>query len=75
MEMLDDGVAALGVPPASKQVMANFPVTIVINEFLMKLGTYMECPIFREVLVLDYKMQEFPSKHMFHPPCLKQWLV
>ncbi|KAH0767695.1 hypothetical protein KY285_003566 [Solanum tuberosum] len=37
LRMLDDGVAALGSPPASKQVMANLPVTIFIDEFLMNL--------------------------------------
>ncbi|KAH0646330.1 hypothetical protein KY290_006555 [Solanum tuberosum] len=37
LKMLDDGVAALGSPPASKQVMANLPVTIFIDEFLMNL--------------------------------------
>ncbi|XP_060208240.1 E3 ubiquitin-protein ligase AIP2 [Lycium barbarum] len=73
-EMLDDGPAAPRRPPASKQVVANLPVTTVTDEFLTKLGADAECAICREVLVVDDKMQELPCKHMFHPPCLKPWL-
>lgn len=73
-EMLDDGPAAPRAPPASKQVVANLPVTTVTDEFLRKLGADAECAICREVLVVDDKMQELPCKHMFHPPCLKPWL-
>ncbi|KAJ8555438.1 hypothetical protein K7X08_012934 [Anisodus acutangulus] len=73
-EMLDDGPSAPRRPPASKQVVANLPVTTVTDEFLTKLGADAECAICREVLVLDDKMQELPCKHMFHPPCLKPWL-
>lgn len=73
-EMLDDGPAAPRAPPASKQVVANLPVTTVTDEFLKKLGADAECAICREVLVVDDKMRELPCKHMFHPPCLKPWL-
>lgn len=73
--MLDDGPAAPRAPPASKQVVANLPVITVTDEFLMKLVADAECAICREVLVVDDKMQELPCKHMFHPPCLKPWLV
>lgn len=73
-EILDDGLAAPRAPPASKEVVANLPVTTVTDEFLTKMGADAECAICREVLVVDDKMQELPCKHMFHPPCLKPWL-
>ncbi|CAN4076615.1 unnamed protein product [Withania somnifera] len=73
-EMLDDGPSAPRVPPASKQVVENLPVTTITDEVLTKLGADAECAICREVLVVDDKMQELPCKHMFHPPCLKPWL-
>lgn len=73
--MLDDVPAAPRAPPASKRVVANLPVTTVTDDFLTKLGADAECAICREVLVVDDKMQELPCKHMFHPPCLKPWLV
>lgn len=73
-EILDDGPSAPRPPPASKQVVANLPVTTVTDELLTKLGADAECAICREELVVDDKMQELPCKHMFHPPCLKPWL-
>lgn len=63
------------MPPASKEVVANLPVTTVTDEFLGKLGKDAVCSICQENLVVDDKMQELPCNHMFHPPCLKPWLV
>lgn len=69
----DSGVPR--VPPASKEVVAKLPVTTVSDEILVKLGKDAVCSICQENLIVDDKMQELPCKHMFHPPCLKPWLV
>lgn len=63
------------VPPASKEVVANLPVVTVTEEVIARLGSETECAVCRENLVVDDKMQELPCKHLFHPPCLKPWLV
>jgi E3 ubiquitin-protein ligase AIP2 len=63
------------VPPASKEVVANLPVVTVTEEIIARLGSETECAVCRENLVVDDKMQELPCKHLFHPPCLKPWLV
>lgn len=70
---IDSGVPR--VPPASKEVVAKLPVTTVTEEILSKLGTDAACSICQESLVVEDQMQELPCKHMFHPPCLKPWLV
>jgi E3 ubiquitin-protein ligase AIP2 len=62
-------------PPASKEVVANLPVVDLNEEILEKLGSESECAVCRENLVVGDKMQELPCKHLFHPPCLKPWLV
>ncbi|CAH9099654.1 unnamed protein product [Cuscuta europaea] len=72
--ILDDAPAVPRAPPASKEVVAKLPVTIVTDEFLAKLDADAECAICKENLVPNDKMQELPCKHMFHPPCLKPWL-
>ncbi|KAM3257571.1 hypothetical protein ACQJBY_049717 [Aegilops geniculata] len=63
------------VPPASKEVVANLPVVTVTEEVIARLGSETECAVCRENLVVDDKMQELPCKHLFHPPCLKPWLL
>lgn len=63
------------MPPASKEVVANLPVTKVTEGILVKLGKDAVCSICQENLVVDDEMQELPCKHIFHPPCLKPWLV
>ncbi|KAL8499343.1 hypothetical protein ACS0TY_022358 [Phlomoides rotata] len=73
-EILDTDSGVPRVPPASKEVVANLPVTTVTDEFLGKLGKDAVCSICQENLVVDDKMQELPCNHMFHPPCLKPWL-
>ncbi|KAH6774271.1 RING/U-box superfamily protein [Perilla frutescens var. hirtella] len=72
--MSRDSSGARRVPPASKEVVANLPVTGVTEEILVKLGKDAVCSICQESLIVDDKMQELPCKHMFHPPCLKPWL-
>ncbi|PKA61172.1 E3 ubiquitin-protein ligase AIP2 [Apostasia shenzhenica] len=62
-------------PPASKEVVARLPVINLTEEVIARLGTETECAVCRENLVLNDKMQELPCKHLFHPPCLKPWLV
>lgn len=62
-------------PPASKEVVANLPVITVTDEVLARLGSETECAVCRETLVVNDKMQELPCKHLYHPPCLKPWLV
>lgn len=73
-QFLDDGPVAPKVPPASKEVVAKLPVSIVSEEMLKKLGADAECAICKENLIVSDSMQELPCKHMFHPPCLKPWL-
>jgi E3 ubiquitin-protein ligase AIP2 len=63
------------VPPASKEVVANLPVVTVTEEIIARLGKETQCAVCRESLLVDDKMQELPCKHLFHPPCLKPWLV
>ena len=75
LKILEDGPAAPRAPPASKEVVAKLPVTTVTADVLTKLGADSECAICTESLVLNDKMQELPCKHIFHPPCLKPWLV
>ncbi|KAJ1430149.1 Zinc finger, RING-type [Sesbania bispinosa] len=72
--IVDEGVVAPKVPPASKEVVAKLPVITLTEEILAKMGKDTECAICRENLVLNDKMQELPCKHTFHPPCLKPWL-
>lgn len=62
-------------PPASKEVVANLPVVTVTEEIMARLGSETECAVCRENLAIGDKMQELPCKHLFHPPCLKPWLV
>lgn len=62
-------------PPASKEVVANLPVVTVTDEVLARLGSETQCAVCRENLAIGDKMQELPCKHLFHPPCLKPWLV
>lgn len=62
-------------PPASKEVVANLPIISVTEEILARLGRETQCAVCRENLVVNDKMQELPCKHLFHPPCLKPWLV
>ncbi|KAG6417145.1 hypothetical protein SASPL_119296 [Salvia splendens] len=73
-EFLTNESGAPRVPPASKEVVANLPITKVAEEILVKLGKDAVCSICQENLVVDDEMQELPCKHMFHPPCLKPWL-
>ncbi|KAI3468330.1 hypothetical protein Pfo_024993 [Paulownia fortunei] len=73
-EILESDSGIPRAPPASKEVVAKLPVTIVTEEFLAKLGKDAVCSICQENLVIDDKIQELPCKHMFHPPCLKPWL-
>ncbi|CAI9094548.1 OLC1v1030308C1 [Oldenlandia corymbosa var. corymbosa] len=72
--ILDDGPVAPRAPPASKELVAKLPVTIVTEEILLKLGKDAGCAICTENLVLNDKMQELPCKHVFHPACSKPWL-
>ncbi|KAF6146673.1 hypothetical protein GIB67_008959 [Kingdonia uniflora] len=73
--MQEIGVGPRRVPPASKEVVRKLPVITVTEEILASLGSETECAVCREELVLNDKMQELPCKHLFHPPCLKPWLV
>ncbi|KGN55399.1 E3 ubiquitin-protein ligase AIP2 [Cucumis sativus] len=61
-------------PPASKEVVANLPVTIITDEILAKLGKDVQCAICKENFAVDDKKQELPCKHAFHQDCLKPWL-
>ncbi|VFQ79851.1 unnamed protein product [Cuscuta campestris] len=72
--ILDDAPVVPRAPPASKEVVAKLPVTIVTDEFLAKLDANAECAICKDNLVPNDMMQELPCKHMFHPHCLKPWL-
>lgn len=62
-------------PPASKEVVAKLPIITVTDDILVRLGSETECAVCREEMVINDKMQELPCKHLFHPDCLKPWLV
>ncbi|TQD71025.1 hypothetical protein C1H46_043451 [Malus baccata] len=70
--VLDYVRAAPRVRPASKQVIANLPVIVIMEEALKKLGEDVDCYICKEDLVVGDKMQELPCRH-FRPSSIP-WL-
>ncbi|KAA8546201.1 hypothetical protein F0562_003060 [Nyssa sinensis] len=72
--ILENDRVAPRAPPASKEVVANLPITTITEEILAKVGPDAECSFCKENLVLGDKMQELPCKHAFHLSCLKPWL-
>ncbi|KAI3856530.1 hypothetical protein MKX03_028372 [Papaver bracteatum] len=78
-QAVDSSLQSLSSPPprqlpASKEVVANLPTIIVMEETLMRLGIGTECAVCSKNLVIDDKMRELPCKHLFHPLCLMPWL-
>uniref|UniRef100_A0A5B7BAC9 RING-type E3 ubiquitin transferase n=1 Tax=Davidia involucrata TaxID=16924 RepID=A0A5B7BAC9_DAVIN len=72
--IMDNDRVAPRAPPASKEVVANLPITTITEEILAKIGPDAECSCCKEKLVVSDEVQELPCKHAFHPPCLKPWL-
>ena len=50
-------------------------MTDVTEPLIKLLGEDAECAVCKEHFILGAKMQEMPCKHLFHPECLKPWLV
>lgn len=73
--MQEVGAMPRGTPPASKEEVAKLQVHDVTEPLLKQLGEDVECAVCKEQLVVGAKMQEMPCKHLFHPDCLKPWLV
>lgn len=61
-------------PPASKRAISNLPVVQITADDLIE-ETNKECLICLESHVIGMMSSKLPCGHLFHKPCLAEWLV
>lgn len=60
-----------GPPPASEDQLKNLPLITISEEDVEK---NVQCAICMEDFSLNDKAKKLPCKHMFHEPCIGEWL-
>ncbi|KAM1333820.1 hypothetical protein EV1_009740 [Malus domestica] len=71
LTQLENGVARLDHPPASKAAIESMPVIKIADSHV---STESHCAVCKEAFELDSEAREMPCKHIYHSDCIFPWL-
>ncbi|KAL6269772.1 hypothetical protein ACE6H2_026683 [Prunus campanulata] len=71
LTQLENSVARLNHPPASKAAIESMPVIKIIDDHI---STESHCVVCKEAFKLDSDPREMPCKHIYHFDCIFPWL-
>lgn len=60
-----------GAAPASDMQIQNLPIIEIDQELVDKIS---QCAVCMEDFLLKESAKQLPCKHLYHDPCIDQWL-